>query len=432
MTEIISIIQNLTGTNKSISESDLNLIRENKDEACAYFCKTLDELIEDPRTEDNRIIDDSFIGLLFLAEWKETRVFKKIQKILHLMGEDVDSWLGDALTENLPHILYQLYDEDYESLCLAMKDVCIDLFARTGFINIAIQLYIDGRLEIGVLLNTMRSFKELPEDDLDHVVITEICYCMAKAHIIEFLPDIRDWIDNGWIDMIVAGGYADYLDIAYNYRENRPETIRTDFCLEYELKYWFTIDGWKPVKKPFKPKSDLDGDMDAFYAASNGIRNPYSNVGRNDPCSCGSGKKYKKCCLAKFEAQKRNPDAFELPAEKRCFLTKYPVLSFDPETGEDIPGFERKPGQSYIEDKFDRESIIIDYNVYLGMVKRDFGFMTSPEQRKINAKLKQSYLQKAKKLYQKKFQKENIQNEEEFDERFSIHYRVREWIHAIT
>ena len=26
-------------------------------------------------------------------------------------------------------------------------------------------------------------------------------------------------------------------------------------------------------------------------------------VGRNDPCPCGSGKKYKRCCLAKDEAQ---------------------------------------------------------------------------------------------------------------------------------
>jgi hypothetical protein len=25
--------------------------------------------------------------------------------------------------------------------------------------------------------------------------------------------------------------------------------------------------------------------------------NPYKNVGRNDPCPCGSGKKFKKCCL---------------------------------------------------------------------------------------------------------------------------------------
>ena len=28
-----------------------------------------------------------------------------------------------------------------------------------------------------------------------------------------------------------------------------------------------------------------------------------TKVGRNDPCVCGSGKKYKKCCLAKHEAE---------------------------------------------------------------------------------------------------------------------------------
>lgn len=30
-----------------------------------------------------------------------------------------------------------------------------------------------------------------------------------------------------------------------------------------------------------------------------------SKVGRNDPCPCGSGKKYKKCCSQKSPMQKR-------------------------------------------------------------------------------------------------------------------------------
>ena len=39
------------------------------------------------------------------------------------------------------------------------------------------------------------------------------------------------------------------------------------------------------------------------------------SVGRNDPCPCGSGKKYKKCCLGKTEAARRAPPA--PPAELR-------------------------------------------------------------------------------------------------------------------
>jgi tetratricopeptide (TPR) repeat protein len=38
-----------------------------------------------------------------------------------------------------------------------------------------------------------------------------------------------------------------------------------------------------------------------------------AKIGRNDPCSCGSGKKYKKCCLARDEArlaaQAQRPEA---------------------------------------------------------------------------------------------------------------------------
>lgn len=30
-----------------------------------------------------------------------------------------------------------------------------------------------------------------------------------------------------------------------------------------------------------------------------------NDLGRNDPCHCGSGKKYKNCCLAKDEAAER-------------------------------------------------------------------------------------------------------------------------------
>ena len=29
------------------------------------------------------------------------------------------------------------------------------------------------------------------------------------------------------------------------------------------------------------------------------------SLGRNDPCHCGSGKKYKQCCLAKDETKER-------------------------------------------------------------------------------------------------------------------------------
>ncbi len=40
-----------------------------------------------------------------------------------------------------------------------------------------------------------------------------------------------------------------------------------------------------------------------------------SKVGRNDPCPCGSGKKYKKCCVVKNE--ERREDTLSTPPDER-------------------------------------------------------------------------------------------------------------------
>jgi tetratricopeptide (TPR) repeat protein len=37
-----------------------------------------------------------------------------------------------------------------------------------------------------------------------------------------------------------------------------------------------------------------------------------AKIGRNDPCPCGSGKKYKKCCLPLHEESRANQEAISL------------------------------------------------------------------------------------------------------------------------
>jgi hypothetical protein len=42
------------------------------------------------------------------------------------------------------------------------------------------------------------------------------------------------------------------------------------------------------------------------------VTTPAKTLGRNDPCRCGSGKKYKQCCLDKDEAVARKARAKEM------------------------------------------------------------------------------------------------------------------------
>src|SRR4051794_11161563 len=64
----------------------------------------------------------------------------------------------------------------------------------------------------------------------------------------------------------------------------------------------------KAIKEEATPASEIERQQQAAIAGSEAekklepIRNMAPKVGRNDPCPCGSGKKYKQCCMRKSGA----------------------------------------------------------------------------------------------------------------------------------
>jgi len=62
-----------------------------------------------------------------------------------------------------------------------------------------------------------------------------------------------------------------------------------DFYLPKEY-----VDAVVPRWHPSQPMSVVEGDY-TYYGAKRPVR-AEKTPGRNDPCTCGSGKKYKRCC----------------------------------------------------------------------------------------------------------------------------------------
>ncbi|MFQ5751423.1 MAG: YecA family protein [bacterium] len=47
-----------------------------------------------------------------------------------------------------------------------------------------------------------------------------------------------------------------------------------------------------------------------------------SRIGRNDPCSCGSGQKYKKCCMAEDKMEIRTKDEINIQKEAEYIINR--------------------------------------------------------------------------------------------------------------
>lgn len=60
--------------------------------------------------------------------------------------------------------------------------------------------------------------------------------------------------------------------------------------LDAKAEYLYTLPQWDAIFSADKRKN-----IEKEYKESKIVRNE-NKIGRNDPCPCGSGKKYKKCC----------------------------------------------------------------------------------------------------------------------------------------
>lgn len=428
MKQLISVIQNLgQNEDKYISDNELEIIRDHKVEAAAYFHDVLDQMCSQSKEDtlnDGQLLDDGFFALFFLAEWKDTSAFAKACEILRIMGEDADGWLGDALTENLPHVLYQLFDGDYQLLTSHLYDVQNNLWVRVSYVMIAIQKYLDKSIPLSQLLSMVSRFEAMPEDELNAYILSFICCYMMHAHVEEYLPVVRMWLQRDLIDTSIVGYYADHLDTLYDY--NDDTIIRTDYSLENEAGYWykFQTSHKKPLNESIS-KSDWNRIMEKAQKMHD---DPYKGVGRNDPCPCGSGKKFKKCCLPILE--KARIGEIE-PAEKRLKKAKYyPKLSFDPVSGLSTGSFEKIPGRLYLEDRYDKEAITIDYYAYLGKAtlnRKDFGevFSGRQVQERLHTERRQiadAYYEKARNLRKMRMEREGIKDLADFDRKYAIHF----------
>jgi len=70
------------------------------------------------------------------------------------------------------------------------------------------------------------------------------------------------------------------------------------------------------------------------------VRRTIPKMGRNEPCHCGSGKKYKKCCLAKDQAFLS--DASQYDGKTRTELKQHPGLVDDPAIIQTMRAYELK------------------------------------------------------------------------------------------
>jgi len=237
-----------------------------------------------------------FRGLFVLGAARAGAGWRPLLRLLRRPADELDDRLGDALTESLPSIATGLFQDDTEGLFEAIVDPSIHESAREALFGAAIYLVWDGRIERAAMHRFLVQFFERRLAQRWNMAWIGWLRGISLLGFRNLAPLAHQAWDEGYI----VPDYLDRDEFEDELAQSEQDPADQNRFKLYKLGY---IDDVSEALRWTDHGDDDLADEKSFSAEGwlpgEPVRNPLRKIGRNDPCPCGSGKKAKKCCLAR-------------------------------------------------------------------------------------------------------------------------------------
>lgn len=234
-----------------------------------------------------------FFIVHLLGEKAETAAFAPLCRLLR-DREASDLILGDAITTTLRCILVSTYDGDPTALQAVIEAEAADDFVREAALIALAYLARTGRVpEAAMRAYLLRLLDEM-QPQAENFVWVGWLLAVADLGYSDLSEQAEEVVRRGFVDSVYSG-IKDFqedlkrtLDDPTGMAGFEHERVAPFTDAIGELEKWYAFSGRDAPMLP-NPRD---------YEVQQPVTNPLRGVGRNDPCPCGSGKKFKKCCLA--------------------------------------------------------------------------------------------------------------------------------------
>jgi uncharacterized protein YecA (UPF0149 family) len=248
-----------------------------------------------------------FFAIHLMGEVAETRAFAPLCHLAHDYPA-LDTILGDGICNHLKQVMISTFDGDWGRLKALIESPAVNEGVRYNGFEATAYLVATGRIDRTEAEAWLAGLPPLFEaENADGWVWNGWATAIALLGMEPLGPQVKaafdqqrmdvSWFDWDAFQELMATTLADPERMAGFIEENiQPFTDAID-----RLSEWYS----------FLPKDRKDGTDDEDGRRREGLDdgvagfpyvlaphiNPLRAVGRNDPCPCGSGKKFKKCCL---------------------------------------------------------------------------------------------------------------------------------------
>ena len=256
------------------------------------FLRTLDDFLS---LEGPANPDALFFIFHLLGEWREKSAYWPLAVLLRLPPDVLDSILGAAITETSHRVMAAVFDGDPGPLHEIVRDREADEYVRAKMLQTIAMLTRRGELPREATAAFLRNCFSQLEPRKNCYVWSGWIDAVSWLGLTELKPLVQQAFQRGSIDPEWLTFEDFEEDLQYSVDHPAAEPLNLDGKLTLfgdtieELSSW---DAFKPTTSSSEPEWGASDTYDVPH------REPLRKVGRNDPCPCGSGKKYKRCCLA--------------------------------------------------------------------------------------------------------------------------------------
>jgi len=230
-------------------------------------------------------------AIFILKEINATVSIPKIFSFFKYDNEFLEFWIGDHITETIWQCFYSLGINNPGTLKEYLMQPGIYTYCKTSISEALCQMILhcpEKREEILAVYSDVFNFfsKASIEDNvIDSDFLGFAIGDTIDCNLNELLPIIKVLFDKKYVSLGINGNYIDVEKEFHNFKtRDHKKVLYNIFELYEDVLY-----SWAGYNE------EQNNTLNTVPQQAVSVK-----IGRNDPCPCGSGKKYKKCCLNKM------------------------------------------------------------------------------------------------------------------------------------
>jgi uncharacterized protein len=243
--------------------------------------------------------DDASAAVFYVihlaGERRETRAFAPLCRLAR-DADALEKALGDGVHSTFERILVGTYDGDLDTLKGLIEAPAGNEYARAFALRVLADLAASGRIDRDAAeAYLLRLYDTMQPQHANYAWVGWV-EAVALLGLESFSRLVRRAFARGLIDRTIMGyeHFEEDLQRAVAARKAgdvAPATAPLDDAIgELSRRSAFSEQAMRDrERRAAAPTAPLS------FRATPAV-NPHKGVGRNDPCPCGSGKKFKKCC----------------------------------------------------------------------------------------------------------------------------------------